>query len=207
MNVKRHMTYHKLSTTPVTMDVSRRLQLLLDVDELKSDTACTRQIVEAIRQLLCLDSDKKLELQQLIERIRQSWVQMLESVKRRRSVTSKLDKLYREFHEFSVGKGFRMCAASGQAIEIEVPETLWQLLLEKEFTSFLSTTFGTAADTQTGTDQATSRTLTDIEENVVDKNDVNSFSSSSCHNVSGTSISIACPLAAHIRKPFPTENS
>ena len=141
MNVKRHMTYHKLSTTPVTMDVSRRLQLLLDVDELKSDTACTRQIVEAIRQLLCLDSDKKLELQQLIERIRQSWVQMLESVKRRRSVTSKLDKLYREFHEFSVGKGFRMCAASGQAIEIEVPETLWQLLLEKEFTSFLSTTF------------------------------------------------------------------
>ena len=153
-----------MSTTTVTMDISRRLQLLLDIDELKSDTACTRQIVEAIRQLLCLDSDKKLELQQVIERIRHSWVQMLESVKRRRSVTSKLDKLYSEFHKFSVGEGFRMCAATGQAIEIQVPETLWQLLLEKEFTSFLSTKFGTAADTQT---QATSRTLTDVEENAV----------------------------------------
>ena len=39
------------------MHVSRHHQLLLDLDELKSDPACTRKIVEAIRQLLCLDKE------------------------------------------------------------------------------------------------------------------------------------------------------
>ena len=75
-----------MSTTPVTMNLCRRLQLLLDIDELKSDTACTCQIVEAIKQLLCLDSDKKFELQQLIERIRQSWVQLNARVREAKAV-------------------------------------------------------------------------------------------------------------------------
>ena len=120
------------------MDASRRLQLLLDLDELKNDTTCTRQIVEAIRKLTCLEGEQKVELQQLVKRIRHSYVKMLDSVKRRRSVTSKLDKLYRQFHEFSICKGFELCISSEQAIGIKVPETLWQLLLEKEFTSFMT---------------------------------------------------------------------
>lgn len=75
-------------TTRVRMDVTRSLQLLLELDEFKSDTTTTREIVEALKKLICLDGDKKIELQKLIELIRQSFRKMLDSVKRRRSVTT-----------------------------------------------------------------------------------------------------------------------
>ena len=47
------------------MAASRRLQLLLDLDELKSDTTCTWQIVEAFRKLTCtcLNGEHQVELQ------------------------------------------------------------------------------------------------------------------------------------------------
>ena len=67
----------------VWMDVTRCLQLLLELDELKSDTTITREILEALKNLIFLDDDKKIELQKLIERVRQLFEKMLDSVKRR----------------------------------------------------------------------------------------------------------------------------
>ena len=53
--------------------MTRRLQLLLELDELKIDTTTTREITETLRKLIYLDGDKKIELQKLIEHIRQSF--------------------------------------------------------------------------------------------------------------------------------------
>ena len=63
------------------MDLTRRLQLLLELDELKIDTTTTREIAETLRKLIYFDGDKKIELQKLIEHIRQSFREMLDSVK------------------------------------------------------------------------------------------------------------------------------
>ena len=62
------------------MDLTRRLQLLLKLDELKIDTTTTREIAEILRKLIYLNGDKKIELQKLIEHIRQSFREMLDSV-------------------------------------------------------------------------------------------------------------------------------
>ena len=51
-------------------------------------------------------------------------MKVLDFVKRRRSVMSKLDELYRQVDEFSVCKDFKLCSSSEQAIGIKVPETL-----------------------------------------------------------------------------------
>ena len=68
------------------MDLSRRLHLLLELDELKSETCKTREIVAILHELIRLDGDRKAELQLLVDKIRQCYSKMLDSVKRRRSV-------------------------------------------------------------------------------------------------------------------------
>ena len=155
------------------MDITscRSLHLLLELDELKSDTTTTKEIVEVLKKLVSLEGDKKVELHELIERIRQSLRKMLDSVKRRRCITSKLDKLYCLFHEFSVGEGFALCSSTEEKLQMKVPEILWQMLLEKEFTCFL-TTYVSTDNTQpdSGSDQSsdtTFRVLSEIEKNAV----------------------------------------
>ncbi len=145
------------------MEITTCLQSLLQLDKLKMDTATTGKILKVVEELVGLNGDKKIELDRLIYRIRQMYRQMLDSVKRRRSVTSELDELYRLFHEFSLGEGFRLCSESERQLEMEI---LWQLLLEKEFTWFLTTYLLPAVDT----DQASppgARVLSEIEKNAV----------------------------------------
>lgn len=65
-----------------------------------------------------------------------------------------------------------MCSSSEKKLEMKVPEILWQLLLEKEFTWFLTTYLVSTDNTQpaSGTDQpsgATARALSEIEKNAV----------------------------------------
>ena len=97
---------------------------------------------------------------------------MLDSVKRRLSVTSKLDKLYCLFHEFSVGEGFKLCSVSEKKLEMKIPEILWQLLLEKEFTWFLTTYLVSVENTRvpSSADQPSdtiASELSEIEKNTV----------------------------------------
>jgi hypothetical protein len=58
---------------------------------------------------------------------------MFELVRRRRSFTSKIDRLYPAFSEFSISKGYEMCSSFEKALGLTVPEMLWQLLMEEEF--------------------------------------------------------------------------
>ena len=150
------------------MDLVERLHQLLELDELKSNTTTTKAIQEAIRKFLSLNGSKKVELQQLVEEIRRSYKKMLDAVSRRRSITSKLDKLFCLFHEFTINEGYEMCSACEKNLEMVVPEILWQLLLEKEFVWFLTTELvpGSSVD-QPATDQSSLCTLSDIEKNAV----------------------------------------
>ena len=150
------------------MELAERLQQLLELDELKSETATTKAIQEVLKVFLSLDGSKKLKLQQLVEKIRRSYEKMLVAVKRRRSVTSKLDKLYCLFHEFTISEGFEMCSSCEKDLEMIVPEILWQLLMEKEFIWFLTNELvSNDAKDQPATDRSAVRTLSEIEENAV----------------------------------------
>ena len=62
--------------------------------------------VRGSHSILCLDKEVVEWLIRSTAEASRTYEQMLDSVKRRRSVTSKLDKPY---HEFSVGKGFETC--------------------------------------------------------------------------------------------------
>ena len=71
------------------MDVSSRLTFLLELDELKSGSATTKEITDVLKKLISLDGVKRAVLEKLVDQIRRSYGKMLDSVKRRRSVTSK----------------------------------------------------------------------------------------------------------------------
>ena len=151
------------------MDVSSRLTLLLELDELKSESATTKEITDVLKKLISFDGVKRAVLEKLVDQIRRSYGKMLDSVKRRRSVTSKLDNLYRSFHEFSVNEGFDLCHTCEKDLELKVPEILWQLLLEKEFVCYLNTYLvpkNQSAMNQSITD-GNPRELSNIEKNAV----------------------------------------
>ena len=59
------------------MDLTERLQQLLELDELESDTTTTKAIQEVLKNFLSLDGSKKLKLRQLVEKIRRSYELML----------------------------------------------------------------------------------------------------------------------------------
>ena len=64
---------------------------------------------------------------------------MLHDVRKRKPNTLKLDKLYKLFHKFTIGEGIQQCSLCERELCIgEVPQMLWQLLLEKEFISLKS---------------------------------------------------------------------
>ncbi len=136
------------------MEISSRLELLLELDELRSDSTTTREIVEVLKTLILVDGEKKIELQKLVDQIRHSCRVMLDSVQRRHSVTSKLDKLYSLIHEFSVSKGFELCQTCEKSLELKVPQILWQLLMEKEFIDSLNSSL-VVADIMPSVNQST----------------------------------------------------
>ncbi len=109
------------------------LSKILDLEELKTGTSVAKDVRRSVEELLTLEGNRKELFQELIYEIRLSFEEMFDSVKRRRSFTSKMDKLYPNFHEFSINKGYKMCSNFEKAVEMTMPEMLWQILMEKEF--------------------------------------------------------------------------
>ena len=125
------------------MELSEPIQQLQQLDEMKNDTAITRRIKDVLR-ILSEDATKKTNLERLLENIRRSYRGMLHNVRKRKSNTSKLDKLYKLFHKSTIGEGIQLCSLCERELGIgEVPQTLWQLLLQKEFISFLQSELST----------------------------------------------------------------
>ncbi len=148
------------------MDFSRSLQEILDSDELRTDTAVTKDLKNSADKLLCLSEDQKPHFHKLCSDLNFSFKRIIDSASRRKSLTTKLDKLYTMFHEFSIRNGFEMCSTCEKAIGLNIHEILWQRLMEKEFLQLISTKL---SPTESGTEESSqvNRTLSLIESNAV----------------------------------------
>ena len=149
------------------MEVTQRLELLLQLDELKVNTDTTREVAQVIERLIRVEGVQKTELVNLVERVRESFSHMMELVKRRRSVTSKLDKLYCLFHQFSVGESYRLLSESEKKTGLKISEILWQILIEKEFMCFLSRHLIAPSVENASQVPDSARTLSNIEMNAI----------------------------------------
>ena len=147
------------------MNLEERLQVMLEMDEFKSETNTTKSIKEVLEKFLSFDDRKKRSLHELDEKILDSFDKMLHAVKKRRTVTSKMDQLTCLFHEFTINEGIELCLAHEKDIEMAVPEILWQM--EKEFLFFLSLKLESADDTEASSDEPAPSTLSEIEKNTV----------------------------------------
>lgn len=82
-------------------------------------------------------------MEKIYDNMRHHFQKQLDSVSRRRSVSSKLDKMYSArtelFHKFSVTEGSLLLSEPEKQLEICIPEILWQIMIE--FLSFLNERF------------------------------------------------------------------
>ena len=121
------------------MDVYQTLREIKESEELKTVTSVTRSVKDSAEKLLNLDEGQKMHFCDFATSMDQALTTLVKSARNRKSVTSKLDKLYPMFHEFSITKGFELCHTCEKVIDCEVPEILWQMLMEKEFMKHLYT--------------------------------------------------------------------
>ena len=77
--------------------------------ELKKDTTVTRNVLFSAKQLLSLDEDGDSHVQRLMSDMREVYKSMFVSVQNCRLMSTKRDKLYVLFHQFSLEEGFKIC--------------------------------------------------------------------------------------------------
>ena len=138
------------------------LTAILELEELKKDTAVTRSVISSAQQLLTMHEKGEVHIQRLMCKMRQIYRNMLESVKHCRLVATKRERLWVLFHRFSIEEGFEMCDTCDKALSLAAPETFWQLLLEKEFIAMMVSqqqNSGTCTSATHPCDSTSSRTL------------------------------------------------
>ena len=110
------------------------LEKIKEMEELKKDTKITNSVRETVDSLLSLkDVSKITSLELLIKSLNKSYTSMVKSVKRYKLPVTKRDKLWVQFHKFSVQEGYQMCNKCESDLGFEVEATFWQLLMETEF--------------------------------------------------------------------------
>ena len=70
-------------------DLSELLRKILALDELKIDTPAVRKIKDVLAQFMLYNGTEKAQLQLLVDTLRKAYDNMLKSVQRRQSVSSK----------------------------------------------------------------------------------------------------------------------
>ena len=141
------------------------MKAVLELDELKKDTAVTISIVNSAERLLTLNKEKEIHLQQLMAQMRQSYTRMFGSVQRYRLTAMKNEKLCAMFHKFSIEEGFEMCSVCDKALSLGGHEIFWQLLMETEFIRQLTTQ--TQGDPVITATPCSFRNLSFVKENAV----------------------------------------
>ena len=111
------------------MDVYKMLREITESKELKTATTVTERIKNSAERLLSLDEYSLLH--KFATSMDKALTALVGLARNSKSFTSKLDKLYPMFHNFSINKGFELCSNCEKAIGHEVPETLWLMLMEK----------------------------------------------------------------------------
>ena len=76
----------------VTDDISVLIKKVLDLEELQVDVPSTKEIKEVLGKFESFDGTDKVHLQTLVDNMKKSYAEMLNSVKRRKSVSAKLSK-------------------------------------------------------------------------------------------------------------------
>ena len=141
---------------------------IIELEELKKDTPVTKSIVQSAKKLLELDENGIVILKRLTAEINKAFEKIFNSVKRCRILANKKEKLYVEFHKFSVLDGFEMCSKCDKSVGLKAPEILWQLLMEKLFLrKLVSVLHGNDSNESSGASPSGERKLTFIEENAI----------------------------------------
>ena len=137
--------------------------------ELKKDTIVTRNVLFSAKQLLSLDEDGNSHVQRLMSDMREVYKSMFASVQNCRLMSTKRDKLYVLFHQFSLEEGFKICSTCDKALKLSGPETFWQLLMEKEFIRMMESEQETCTRsvTECSPGSTPARHLSYVEENAV----------------------------------------
>ena len=73
----------------VTYDISVLIKKVLDLEELQAGVPSTKEIKEVLGKCESFDGTDKVHLQTLVDNMKISYAEMLNSVKRRKSVSGK----------------------------------------------------------------------------------------------------------------------
>ena len=145
----------------------RCLRELLDMEELKKDTSITKNILMTTTNLLSTeDGVKTTNFTELLKSPRQSFTDMIKSVKGYKLLSTKREKLWILFHKFSITEGIQICERYDKAMNLNPHEIFWQLLMEKVFLNHVVESFSSTSNAD-GAAVCCERKLTDVEENAI----------------------------------------
>ncbi len=156
------------------MAIFKTLREITESEELKAITDTTKSVKNNAEKLLSFelsaDDSNKREFCKFAADLDQALKNLVGYARKRKSLTSKLDKFIPLFHVFSTGKGIDLCVKCEKALGYEVHEALWQMIMEKEFLRHLSTELCPSeneSSSSASSDPQAHRTLSMIEANPV----------------------------------------
>ena len=97
------------------------LMEIIQLEELKRSTDVTKNVLATAHKLARLQTDKeRTHLSSLVCGLRSSYSNMLKQVRRFRLLSSKLDKLWVLFHEFTTREGNKLCKECDTALGLRL---------------------------------------------------------------------------------------
>ena len=95
--------YNLITVQCATM-LQETLRDILDLEELKKDTVTTRGVLASAKRLIGLKNETEQHLALLVTKMRESYSDMLASVTRYKLHSTKREKLWVLFHNFSLAR-------------------------------------------------------------------------------------------------------
>ena len=121
------------------MTATETMKGIIELEELKKDTAMTRSILSSAQKVLVADELEGNEhIAQLVTAVRVKYSSMLQAVQHYRALATRREKLWMIFHRFSTEEGRQLCDTCDKAMGLSAPDMFWQLLLERKFLAKIS---------------------------------------------------------------------
>ena len=148
------------------MTAKDTLRAIIELEELKKDTATTRSVLCSAQKVLEADELGDEHVTELMTAVREKYSSMIQSVQRYRAAATRRERLWVMFHVFSTDEGRALCDTCDKNLNLAAPDIFWQLWMEKEFITMISQQ---EASHSSATDLSISspRKLTYVEENAV----------------------------------------
>lgn len=137
---------------------------IIELEELKRSTDVTRNVISSAQTLVKLQTEEeRAHISSLLTSLRSCFQKMINSVGKCKLLSSKLDKLWVLFHEFTTREGNKLCRKCDGALKLQAHDVLWQLIMEKEFMLKVKELRTTASSDV----NSSPRKLTNVEENAI----------------------------------------